>query len=439
MGYFSLMNFSLQALWLRFVRAFWVLPAGLAGASIIAALGFNALDHVAPLDPEGQFAWFAQSPDGARAILTTISGSMITVTGVLLSMMVVVLTLASQQFGPRLVQNFIKDRPSQFVIGAFAGCFIYCIITLKNISSAGENFVPSISVLFALLMSLACIGLMIFFVQHVASAIQVQSIMWRVYYDLNACIDSLFPDKIAEESPDAESLDEARAQAVERAAHLEIAARRAGYLQMIRHEALMALAQQHDLLIELEAPPGNFIYKGSVMARIHAAKPLDDAVLEDLRQVFVVGTFPTHEQDATFPIRQLEEIAIRALSPGINDPHTAEECIDYLGCSMRQLAQRAWPQALRYDKAGRLCVIAPIRSFEELLRLAFQQIFFYGRADITIVSRILHSLNVIAEACQQGGARRRAVVDFAEELAREGGESLPFDSHREQMPRLNQK
>ncbi|GHC12940.1 hypothetical protein GCM10007047_32890 [Cerasicoccus arenae] len=359
---------------------------------------------------------------------------MITVTGVILSTMVVVLTLASQQYGPRLVKNFIEDRPSQFVIGAFAGCFIYSIITLKNINSGGTEFVPTLSVLFAVVLSLTCIGLMIYFVQHVASAIQVQSIMRRVYHDLNHAVDELFPEEIAPEKPSAKPTADAPRTIGEGAELTCIRSHRAGYVQYVQDDDLMRLAKEWDLGVELKARPGDFVYDGYELASVNSKRALDDDALGELRGIFVMGTFPTHQQDATFPIRQMEEIAIRALSPGINDPHTAVECIDYLTCSFRKLARRTWPKPQRFDAEGALRVIAPPREFETLLRQAFQQIHFYGRQDITIVTRIVASLNIIAEECPSGSERRETIVKLTREVIQESQESLPFASQRERIP-----
>ncbi|WP_309381252.1 DUF2254 domain-containing protein [Cerasicoccus frondis] len=409
------MNFPLPALWLRILQSFWFIPALMAGAAIFAAVGINALDHAIDFNSGEKLAWFMQTPEGARTMLSTISGSIITVTGVLLSTMVVVLTLASQQYGPRLVKNFIEDRPSQFVIGAFCGCFIYNIITLKNVSSGDSSFVPNISVLFAVLFSLTCIGLMIYFVQHVASSIQVQSIMRRVYSDLNESVAELFPEDVAEPSSNELSLDDAHAQLEDGPADglIELTWERSGYLQLVRESEIMRLVKQHDLLLELCCLPGAFIKKGQTLARVRCRRPLHDDAREHLLATFIIGTFPTHEQDVLFPIRQMEEIAIRALSPGINDPHTAEECIDYLTCAFRTLVSRPWPDTLRVDEHGKLRLITRIWSFEQLLRGAFQQTFFYGREDIMIVRKVLLALNDIAENGEPGSERRATVIQFA--------------------------
>ncbi|MGE9297322.1 MAG: DUF2254 domain-containing protein, partial [Puniceicoccales bacterium] len=375
------------------------------------------------------------TPEGARSVLSTISGSMITVTGVILSTMIVVLTLASQQYGPRLVKNFIEDRPSQFVVGAFAGCFIYTVITLKNITSGGQDFVPHISVLVAVLLAMFCIGLMIFFVQHVASSIQVQSIMRRVYNDLNGAIDSLFPENLAEAHENPVSLEEALEKMdADGFSVTEITTANPGYVQLTHDADLIDLAVKHDLLIELKARPGTFLLRDAAYARVRSKGELGEQLQEDLRSVFIVGVFPTAQQDALFPIRQMEEIAIRALSPGINDPHTAEECIDYLTCAMRRLGKRDWPSSLRHDDKRELRVIAQPYNYETLLRQAFQQIHFSGREDISIVTKIVNSLNLIIASLPEESTRRQTAINFTQELIEESRHSLPFDAHRERTP-----
>jgi len=429
------MVFSIKSLFLKILHSFWFIPSSLAGMAIVGAAGINWLDYAIKLDESNDFAWlYTNTPEGARSVLSTISGSMITVTGVILSTMIVVLTLASQQYGPRLVKNFIEDRPSQFVVGAFAGCFIYAVITLKNITADGEDFVPHLSVLVAVVLALFCIGLMIFFVQHVASSIQVQSIMRRVYNDLNVAIDSLFPDALASEREDPISLEEAQRQ-MKAKDHCvtEITTRRAGYVQLTHDNDLINLAREHDLLIELRARPGTFLIRDAAYARVRSQGELSETLRDDLRAAFIVGVFPTAQQDALFPIRQMEEIAIRALSPGINDPHTAEECIDYLTCAMRRLGLRNWPSSLRHDDDGNLRVIAYPYDYETLLRQAFQQIHFYGREDVSIVTKIIDSLRTIVRSLPPDSTRCQAANSFLREVIAESRHSLPFESQRARL------
>lgn len=425
----------LHTLLLRIIRSFWLIPSLLAVAAIGGSFALNGLDHlVGPWLEENISALSSSSADGALTTLSTIAGSMITVTGVLLSTMVVVLTLTSQQYGPRLVKNFIEDRPCQFVIGFFAGCFIYCIITLKNVESSGVDFVPHISLAFAVLLAIVCIGLMIFFVQHISSAIQVQSIMRRVYRQLNSSIDQLFPEEIAHGNDGEPSLDDARASLRDHAKQTtNITAQSSEYLQFIQQDELMACLREHNLRAELRLLPGAFARQGAALLTVYGEAELDEETERELRGCFALGRFPTSAQDAMFPIRQLEEIAIRALSPGINDPHTAVECLDYLTSAMQRLSQRNWPSPLRRDDDGELRLIAEPYPFETMLRQAFQQIHFYGREDISIVNHVIHSLNHLASRLKTDHPHRAAITAFNRELAEASQNTVPLDYQRAQI------
>ena len=226
----------------RVTQSFWFIPAALFVAAIFTAFILTGSDHLLELDQRIQkLDWlYASNPAGARAVLSTIAGSMITVAGVIISTMIVVLTLASQQYGPRLVKNFIEDRPSQIVIGSFAACFIYSILVMRNIHSGDVDFVPHLSILVSVLSAVGCIGLMIYFIHHVSVAIQVQSIMERVHKDLHGLVDSVFPEGLSDplETPDEVSSQKAARAYLRGKVITPIKADKPGYLQAVRDSRL---------------------------------------------------------------------------------------------------------------------------------------------------------------------------------------------------------
>lgn len=404
----------------RITQSFWFIPTGLFLTAILMAFILTGTDHLLGLSQRmANIEWlYASSPAGARSVLSTIAGSMITVAGVLISTMIVVLTLASQQYGPRLVKNFIEDRPSQFVIGSFAASFIYSILILRNIRSGEVNFVPQLSILFAVLSAVVCIGMMIYFIHHVSVAMQVQSIMQRVHRDLDTLVDEFFPEDLADPLKTDTSLEDATPaeERLENKTMTPILAKSPGYLQAVRTTRLMDLANEHDLVVKLNFQPGAFAIEDESICEAYAEKPLNDEASELLRNCFVFGRFPTNEQDILFPISQLEEMAIRALSPGINDPHTALECIDYLASSIRAIAMRPFPVNYRVNSEGTLRVLSPSHGFEKILRGAFQQIHHYGRDEVNVVSRIFIAFQKIGNDAKLDGARRDALASVAKEL-----------------------
>jgi uncharacterized membrane protein len=178
----------------------------------------------------------------------------------------------------------------------------------------------------------------------------------------------------------------------------------------------MDFAIEHALVVKLLVQPGTFMIRDDLLCDAFGKETLPEEAQETLRNCFVFGRFPTCEQDILFPINQLEEMAIRALSPGINDPHTAMECIDYLATSLRAIAKRPSPSAYRADEGGTLRVITPVHNFEKILRSAFQQIHHYGREDIDVVSRIFTALQKIGDDASIEGSRRDTLAKFAKEL-----------------------
>ncbi|WPJ97350.1 DUF2254 domain-containing protein [Coraliomargarita algicola] len=415
------MNKSLfLLLFRRITQSFWFIPAGLFLSAICIAFLLTGTDHLLGLHQRLQnFEWLvASSPDGARAVLSTIAGSMITVAGVLISTTIVVLTLASQQYGPRLVKNFIEDRPSQIVIGSFAACFIYSILIMRNIHSGEVEFVPHLSILVAVVAAVVCIGMMIYFIHHISVTIQVQSILERVHEDLSGLVHDIFPENLSKplDTPAVVLEQEAVAASLQAKIASPITTPKPGYLQAVRSDRLLELAQTHALIVKLHVQPGTFLLQNEHVCQAFADEALCEDTAETLLSCFVFGRFPTSEQDLTFPIKQLEEMAIRALSPGINDPHTAIECIDYLATSLRAIAQRPFPSNYRADAEGALRLITPKHDFEKILRTAFQQIHHYGREDVNVVSRIFMALQKIGDDPALDGARRDSLTKFAKEL-----------------------
>lgn len=400
----------------RLCQSFWFIPAALIIGAFVASFIFTWIDHKLNL---GTYEWgkilLSDSPDGARAILSTIAGSTITVAGVILSTTIVVLTLASQQYSPRLLRNFIEDRPSQIVIGSFVACFIYSILILRNIRSGDLNFVPHLSVLIAVLAAVCCICLMIYFIHHVSVEIQVQSVIARVHRDLREKIDELFPSSIGRNPAPTEG-DET---ALESADSHALAAKEPGYLQAVQNDILMELSQREKIVIQIHPRPGKFIFENDTVVEIFDGDN-SEACAESIEgQIFdalVIGRFPTSEQDVLFPIQQLKEIAIRALSPGINDPHTAIECIDYLASALCTLAGRVFPSKRRYDDNGELRVIAQSYSYETLLSSAFREIHFHGQANPMIVAHLFKVLAKIIDATNGHSGRRNDVMTLAKEF-----------------------
>lgn len=340
---------------------------------------------------------YGGSLEGARLILSTIAGSMATIAGVVFSITIVALSLASSQFGPRMIWNFMHDMRNQVVLGTFISTFLYSLLILGQIHGSGEGiFIPRLCITFGIVLGMANLGVLIFFIHHVSSSIHADSVTASVWRDLETSIARLFPEKFGYEGkPDTGKGADQVPEDFDLAA-ADVPAKGSGYLEAINSEALLRTAEKHDLLLRLECRPGHFVVRGSPLVTAWPAERVGENVISELRESFILGSQRTLEQDVEFPINQLAEIAVRSLSPGINDPFTAISCIDWLGVGLSDLAERRIPSPYRYGQSGRLRVITSQTSFRGCMDAAFNMIRQYSRASPAVTIRLLESLAVIA-------------------------------------------
>jgi uncharacterized membrane protein len=394
------MKIKIQNFWYRLQASFWFLPALMAGAAILLSFVTIAIDKES-LYREGARHWwiYGGGPDGARTVLSVIAGSMITVAGVVFSITIVVLSLASSQFGPRLIRNFMNVRANQMVLGTFVATFIYGILVLRTVNAVMETrFVPGLSVTITVVMSLLSLGVLIYFIHNVSESIQAQNIIAKVRRDLDKAVDRIFPEKVGQE----ESLSSGplkRNYDIPRTCDREVCqvkAERSGYLQAIDNDALMRIAVEENLLIHLGYRPGHFITRGGVLVTVWPGERVDETLSEKINAIFIVGPERTLEQDVEFAISQLVEIAVRALSPGINDPITALTCIDWLGVSLCQLANREMPSSHRFDQEGRLRVICRPFVFAGMVDAAFNMIRQNSQSVATVSIHLLETIATVA-------------------------------------------
>jgi uncharacterized membrane protein len=383
-------------------QSFWFLPAVMAAGALVLSEVTALLDRLYLYTDQSSYWWlYSGGPDGARTVLSVIASSMITVAGVVFSITIVVLSQASSQFGPRLIRNFMNVRTNQAVLGTFVATFIYGILVLCKVDAGqGEIFVPFLSVSVAILLSLLSLALLIYFIHNIAESIQAQHIISRVRRDLDKAIERLFPEAGGE----VEDLAQGPARRYDDYDIPEecgrdacpVAAERSGYLQAIDNDALMACAIEQNLLIHLGYRPGNFVTRGATLVTVWPGEKVDDALAKKINTLLIVGPERTLEQDVEFAVSQLVEVAVRALSPGINDPVTAITCIDWLGATLCHLAKRSMPIAQRFDEHSRLRVIAKPFTFEGIVDAAFDLIRQNAHANAAVSIRILETIGVVA-------------------------------------------
>lgn len=392
------MQMTLLNIWYKTRESFWPIPFFMSAVSIALAFVFVWLDYkFIPQIAEhhGDKPWlFFVDEEGARSLLSTIAGSTIGVAGVTFSITMVVLTLASSQFGPRLVRGFMKNFVNQITLGSFVSTFLYSLLVLKFIRTGKDVFVPHLSVNFALFLTMVSLAILIYFFHSVATQIQAESIVHSVGRDFKSAINRMFPKKLTSQTIP-QRVDKLPTHFSSKLTSLQI--NKSGHIQAIDFKSLTKTACQYNLILKLNYRAGHFLHKHKSFLHFYGADNFEEDFTEEIQKAITVGTRPTNTQDIEFPINQLVEIAVRALSPGINDPFTAIQCIDALTSGLSTLCTRPEPSQLRLDKDGHIRIVLNNFTFSSMLGSAFNQIRQNARTAVSVRIKLLESLAQIAE------------------------------------------
>ncbi|MCL4684845.1 DUF2254 domain-containing protein [Myxococcota bacterium] len=408
--------------WHALRATFWFVPTLFGAGAVLLAL--TALDADARLVRAGLSAdWlFAGSPEAARAVLIMLAGSMLGIAGVTFSITIVALSLTSAQFGPRLLRNFLRDPGNQIALGAFVATFLYCLLVLQRVFEARP--VPAVAVSGAIALSVTNLGILIYFFHHISTSIQASSVVAGVARDLEAAIDRLCaridptPRATSDRQPKTRlSGGDAAPSGL------------SGYVQAVDCEHLLRVAVERDVVIEALYRAGDFVQVDAALIRTEPAGRLDDGDCDGIRHAFLLGRQPTEEQDLEYSVRQLVEVALRALSPGINDPFTAMTCIDWLGAALARLAAGGLPSGERYDEAGRVRLLLDALTFEGVADAALQQIRQAGVAHVAVSIRLLDTLAAIAPKARTRG-QVEALRSHADDVLAGALAAAPIDTDR---------
>jgi uncharacterized membrane protein len=406
----------------------WLVPTAeivLAGALFA---GTYLLDRAA-YDGTLQLPSFviSGSADAARQILTAIAAAVITVVTLVFSITIVTLTLASTQFGPRMLRNFIRDRITQLTLGSFVATFIYAILALVAIAPGGHGeFVPHLSITTTLALVVLDVAVLVVFIDHIAKAIQLPQVIASIAGDLSRAIDSETSLPAAHGLKAGPSLAEMRKRLDEDSG--VVRAPSSGYLQFVRIDALIDVAARNGAVIRLVTRPGHFVVEGEPLAEVWppAAAPV---VARTLGGAHATGSYRTLTQDLSFAVDQLVEIAIRALSPAVNDTFTALACIDWLGDAMCKIAERWQPTPVHRDSGGWVRVIARTIGFRRLVERAHEKIRQASRGMPAVMIRQLDALaKVMPHTTSED--QRQVLVEQAQMILRASEESVPEESDR---------
>jgi uncharacterized membrane protein len=373
------------------------------------------------------------SADAARQILTTIAAAVITVVGVVFSIILVTLTLASTQFGPRMLRNFIRDRGTQLTLGTFVATFVYAVLVLASIGPGPHgDFVPHIGVTTTLGLLVADLGILIYFIHHTAVSIQLPQVIAGIARDLASAIEAQGGGQHRRGGPEP-GLTTTEAVTLLESGGEAVLAPTSGYVQFIRLDSLVAFAADAGAVISLGYRPGHFIMQGHPVATVWPPGAVAQ-VSEVLGRSHITGPYRTLTQDVSFGIDQLVEIAIRALSPAVNDTFTALTCIDWLGDSLCKIMRYWHPARVHRDSQGYVRVIAAQPGYERLVQRAFEKIRQAGQGMPAVMIRQLEGLAKMMTETSDA-AQRRLLLDQAEMIQRASERSVSEASDRADVRR----
>ncbi|OYP28894.1 hypothetical protein CGZ80_25330 [Rhodopirellula sp. MGV] len=389
----------------------------MAIASLIASRITIAVDRSIGLDWIEMFPAAAlNQPEGARALLATVAGSMITVAGVTFSLTMVAVSHATSHYGPRLLDNIMRDRGNQITLGTFVATFLFCLMVLRTVRSATDDtgpdndalqtalFVPHLSVLIAFILTLASVGVLIYFIHHIPESIHISNVLDNISRRVEAKVDDLFPEMLGDA---AESLDQ---KPIDWSDAIPIRSQHFGYLQGIDETGLMEFAGERQAVLQLLVHPGNRVLIGQTIAKLKKRSSVDTGTPENetpdelaaaFHRCLAIGNIRTPTQDLFFILHQYAEIAIRALSPGVNDPFTAIQCIDQMAHSIVLINQRKLPSPFRCDEDDNLCIVTKKLTWETIIGETFDVLFPYAVTDLNVKRHLADAITQIEDVSNQ--------------------------------------
>lgn len=391
------MNARLRKLLADLGEAFWIIPLLMVLGGILAGVGLVHLDR-SELVPQWliESAWlYNGGGTGARTMLGAIASSTIGVAGTVFSITIAALSLAAGQMGPRLLRNFVRDRANQVTLGVFLATFAYALMVLRSVRTQQEgSFVPHLSLSVGLLLAFVSVGTLVFFVNHIAGRINVDTVIELVSEDVRDALRRLTVHEPGPVPPDAVMWTHA----------VRVTDARYGYLQQFHADTLADWAADRSTAIRMLVRPGDYVFPGAAIAELTVSV---DGAEEAIRDATALGPRRVGSLDLEFSVRQLVEVAVRALSPGINDPHTALSVLDRLGASLCELVPLYLPTGIALRHA-RPVLVVPVVDYDGLTDSMFHMIRQNAAGSPAVLARMLEVLTIVA-SCERDQARRHAL------------------------------
>lgn len=421
-----------RSVWFSLRSSLWFVPLLLLGFGAVAALGFVQLDLQIDDQLRGRWPVMLQAgPDGARQILSAIASSMITVAGVVFSITIVALSLSANQYSPRVLRNFMRDRLNQTVLGFFVAVFVYSILVLQSIRSGQELFVPQLALWFGVLLVIISIGFLIAFIHHTATSIQPSEIVAHIAQETLQALGAA--QRIANKGGSTFS-------DCGGSTHLQwqsVPSGTSGYVQDVDVQKLFDLACSQKFVLRIECPVGQFAVAGSPLVSVSCATAPDEKLIKKIQGLFGINSYRTIEQDPAFGVRQIVDIALKALSPGINDTTTAIHCVDYLGVILRAATHlTSFPEIHREQSEPRL--VLRQHGPEHLIDIALHEIRQNSRGNMAILLRLLRLLRQLREVSDNPQLRKH-LMNHALLIAKAAERDVPEPADRTQVSHALEK
>jgi len=363
----------------------WLLPALFSISAIILAMFVSWADQTIEMDNSFISEFLSIDNSLAKTIISTIAGSLLTMTTITFSTIMVVLTTYSSQFSPRTLQNFIKDSVTMRVLGIFIGGFVFSIFVLLLMSKDSKSYILASSI--SVLVASICVGLFAYFIHHVASSVRVSKLIEKLSTDV---LETISKKEKNIEKNDHIKLSSTLVPYTLYSPGFKVVNKGFGYIQLLNAKGLYEFACEKECVIDVHHPIGSFLSEGTCWCTIYSQQEEDH--IPQVEEAITVGNERTTMQDIQFGLLKLSEVALRAISPGINDPNTAIDCIKHLGLCLKAASRMDNPYLVYHDEKGNIRLRLPQRSFDELIRSSFYQICHYGREDISIVIALYDAL-----------------------------------------------
>jgi len=374
------------------------------------------------------FLPFTSDPQVAQLILSDIATAMMTVVSIVFAVLLMTLTLTSTQFSPRIIIAFVQDRVTQLTLGFFLGTFLYCLAALASTRTSPEPFSPAATVLVAMLLAAICVASLLVFINHISKAVNVNFIVHKIARETESMIDATMPDK-------RQPIKHEEFRKVDvKDGDAEVRSILSGYIRYIDAEQLYLFAKKYNCRITVIRRVGHFVPEGVPLFRISKIT-LNPQLEAELRKAFDLGPTRTLENDIEFGILQIVDIALKAISPAVNDPSTAITCIDQLSSILIRFATRENPQTMFYSSSEKLSLSIPWLGFDRLVESAFEQIRLYSQSDVAVSLRILRALSDIASTLPADGSKR-TLVEFGRLLVSGCSEKLGNEVLKEMRSRI---